>query len=76
MMKGRTGLSLRAITLEIILYITLQSAMGLKIFKLVTLSSLGIRVRKVALRVWRTLPELHDSSTSFQTSSLRKGQQE
>jgi hypothetical protein len=47
-----------------------------KFFGLVTLSSLGIRVRKVAFIAGRTFPKLRDSSTSYHTSSLSIGQQE
>jgi hypothetical protein len=53
----------------------LQRDIGLKLFGFVTLSSLGIRVRKVAFSARRTLPEMQDSSTSFHTSSLKIGQQ-
>jgi hypothetical protein len=54
----------------------LQRVMGMKFLRFVTLSSLGIRVMKVAFSAGRNFPELHDSSTSCHTSSLNIGQQE
>jgi hypothetical protein len=48
----------------------------MKFFRFVTLSYLGIRVRKVAFSAGRTFPELRDSSTIFHTSSLNIGQHE
>jgi len=42
-------------TLEMILYMTLQREMGHNLLGSVTLSSLGTRERKVAFRAGRTL---------------------
>jgi len=46
---GRRGFSLFAITLEMILYITLQSAIGRNLSGLSASSSFGIRAMKVVL---------------------------
>ena len=69
-------MSIIAMTLEMIVLITMESAMGQKFFGSITLSSLGISVRKVAFRVGRTFPKLRDSSTSCHTYSLSIDQQE
>jgi hypothetical protein len=54
---------------------TLHSVMGLNYLGCVDLSSLGMRVRKISLKVERTSLEYRESSTIFQTYSLIIGQQ-
>lgn len=68
-------MSLLAITLEIILYITLHRAMGRNFSGVWASSSLGIRARKVEFRDMRIELERLESSTTSQTSILTVGQQ-
>jgi hypothetical protein len=72
---GKRGLRWILMTLEMILYMTLQREMGHNLLGSVTLSSLGTRERKVAFRAGRT-PEIHwDSCRMTQTSIFITDQQ-
>lgn len=62
------------ITFEIILYMTLQSAMGLNFSGVLRYACLGIRAMKVTLIEGGSQCMTHDSLTTFQTSTLIKSQ--
>jgi len=66
----RIGLSLLAMNLVIILYITLQREIGHNFIVSSTLSSLGIRVTKEALRDGRIFEKRRECSTTSKTSNL------
>ena len=73
---GRNSFSLLAITLDITLYMTLQSAIGLNLSGVMVISSLGISAMKVELREGRSQCWVRDSPTTFQTSSFIRSQKE
>ena len=68
----RIGLSLMEISLVMSLWMRLQREMGQKSMKVLGLSHLGTRVRKVEFKDIPTVPSLWESSTTFRGSRFTK----
>lgn len=75
MRDGRIGFNQLTINDEMILYMTLQSIVDLKRLGLFYWPTLGIRVKKVSLRVGCKDVVYHDSSISFWISFPKNIQQ-
>ena len=67
---GRSGLSLFAITLDIILYTTFHKAMGMNLSSVMNLSYFGIKVMKEALSALKIVLFFLESSTTSRISCL------